>query len=53
MRAQSTPKSLPRLPSTSTPRARMFDVIEQEPGRLREVTGIRPKRAERIRCSAR
>jgi hypothetical protein len=25
-----------------------FDVIEQEPGRLREVTGIGPKRAERI-----
>lgn len=26
----------------------MFDVIAQEPGRLREVTGIGPKRAERI-----
>ena len=26
----------------------MFDVIEQDPGRLREVTGIGPKRAERI-----
>src|SRR5262252_820879 len=26
----------------------VFDVIEQEPGRLREVTGIGPKRAERI-----
>ena len=26
----------------------MFDVIEQEPSRLREVTGIGPKRAERI-----
>jgi len=25
-----------------------FEVIEQEPGRLREVTGIGPKRAERI-----
>ena len=26
----------------------MFEIIEQEPGRLREVTGIGPKRAERI-----
>jgi len=26
----------------------VFDVIEQEPPRLREVTGIGPKRAERI-----
>src|SRR6202023_249174 len=26
----------------------VFDVIEQEPGRLREVTGIGPKRADRI-----
>jgi exodeoxyribonuclease V alpha subunit len=26
----------------------VFDVIEQEPGRLREVTGIGPKRAKRI-----
>ena len=26
----------------------VFDVIQQEPGRLREVTGIGPKRAERI-----
>ena len=26
----------------------VFDVIEQAPGRLREVTGIGPKRAERI-----
>jgi exodeoxyribonuclease V alpha subunit len=26
----------------------VFDVIEHEPGRLREVTGIGPKRAERI-----
>ena len=26
----------------------MFDIIEQEPSRLREVTGIAPKRAERI-----
>ncbi|GBQ52343.1 ATP-dependent RecD-like DNA helicase [Komagataeibacter sucrofermentans] len=26
----------------------VFDLIEQEPGRLREVTGIGPKRAERI-----
>jgi len=26
----------------------VFDVIEQDPGRLREVTGIGPKRAERI-----
>jgi exodeoxyribonuclease V alpha subunit len=26
----------------------VFDVIEQEPGRLRDVTGIGPKRAERI-----
>src|SRR5246500_2052531 len=26
----------------------VFDVIEQEPGRLREVTGVGPKRAERI-----
>src|SRR5215813_8791537 len=26
----------------------VFDIIEQEPGRLREVTGIGPKRAERI-----
>jgi exodeoxyribonuclease V alpha subunit len=26
----------------------VFDVIEREPGRLREVTGIGPKRAERI-----
>src|ERR1700680_1134014 len=26
----------------------VFEVIEQEPGRLREVTGIGPKRAERI-----
>jgi len=26
----------------------VFNVIEQEPGRLREVTGIGPKRAERI-----
>ncbi len=26
----------------------VFDVIEQEPGRLREVDGIGPKRAERI-----
>ena len=26
----------------------VFDVVEQEPGRLREVTGIGPKRAERI-----
>ena len=26
----------------------VFDVIEQEPSRLREVTGIGPKRAERI-----
>jgi exodeoxyribonuclease V alpha subunit len=29
----------------------VFDVIEQEPGRLREVTGIGPKRAERIIAS--
>src|SRR5436190_8031757 len=26
----------------------VFDVVQQEPGRLREVTGIGPKRAERI-----
>src|SRR5271157_2761193 len=26
----------------------VFDVIEQQPGRLREVTGIGPKRAERV-----
>src|SRR6202030_1334437 len=26
----------------------VFDVIQQEPNRLREVTGIGPKRAERI-----
>jgi exodeoxyribonuclease V alpha subunit len=26
----------------------VFDIVEQEPGRLREVTGIGPKRAERI-----
>jgi len=26
----------------------VFDIIEQEPGRLREVTGIGPKRAERV-----
>ena len=26
----------------------VFDIIEQEPGRLHEVTGIGPKRAERI-----
>jgi exodeoxyribonuclease V alpha subunit len=26
----------------------VFDIIEKEPGRLREVTGIGPKRAERI-----
>jgi len=26
----------------------VFDVVEQEPGRLPEVTGIGPKRAERI-----
>src|SRR5207245_2463745 len=26
----------------------VFDIIEQEPSRLREVTGIGPKRAERI-----
>ena len=26
----------------------MFEVIQQEPSRLREVTGIGPKRAERI-----
>ena len=26
----------------------VFEVIAQEPGRLREVTGIGPKRAERI-----
>jgi len=26
----------------------VLDLIEQEPGRLREVTGIGPKRAERI-----
>ena len=26
----------------------VFDIIEQEPDRLREVTGIGPKRAERI-----
>jgi exodeoxyribonuclease V alpha subunit len=26
----------------------VFDIIEQEPGRLREVTGIGPKRVERI-----
>jgi exodeoxyribonuclease V alpha subunit len=26
----------------------VFDIIEQKPGRLREVTGIGPKRAERI-----
>ncbi len=26
----------------------VFDVIEQEPGRLREIEGIGPKRAERI-----
>jgi exodeoxyribonuclease V alpha subunit len=26
----------------------VFDVIEQEPSRRREVTGIGPKRAERI-----
>ena len=26
----------------------VFEVIQQEPGRLREVTGIGPKRAERI-----
>src|SRR5881628_353676 len=32
----------------------VFDVIEQEPSRLREVTGIGPKRAERIveRCAS-
>jgi exodeoxyribonuclease V alpha subunit len=29
----------------------VFDVIEQEPRRLREVTGIGPKRAERITAS--
>jgi len=29
----------------------VFDVIEQEPARLREVTGISPKRAERIIAS--
>jgi len=29
----------------------VFDVIEQEPRRLREVTGIGPKRAERIIAS--
>src|SRR5215470_15480663 len=29
----------------------VFDVIEQEPPRLREVTGISPKRAERIIAS--
>ena len=29
----------------------VFDVIEQEPARLREVTGIGPKRAERIIAS--
>ena len=28
--------------------AAMFELIEQEPGRLREVTGIGPKRAARI-----
>jgi helix-hairpin-helix protein len=26
----------------------VFDLIEREPGRLREVTGIGPRRAERI-----
>ena len=26
----------------------VFEIIEQEPNRLREVTGIGPKRAERI-----
>jgi exodeoxyribonuclease V alpha subunit len=26
----------------------VFDIIEQEPARLREVTGIGPKRAARI-----
>jgi exodeoxyribonuclease V alpha subunit len=26
----------------------VFDIIQQEPDRLREVTGIGPKRAERI-----
>jgi exodeoxyribonuclease V alpha subunit len=26
----------------------VFDVVEQQPGRLREVTGIGPRRAERI-----
>jgi exodeoxyribonuclease V alpha subunit len=26
----------------------VFEIIEQEPSRLREVTGIGPKRAERI-----
>jgi len=26
----------------------VFDIIEQEPNRLREVTGIGPKRADRI-----
>ena len=26
----------------------VFDVIEQNPSRLREVTGVDPKRAERI-----
>jgi len=26
----------------------VFDIIEEEPGRLREVIGIGPKRAERI-----
>jgi exodeoxyribonuclease V alpha subunit len=31
-------------------REAVFEVIEQEPGRLREVTGIGPKRAERIRA---
>ena len=29
----------------------VFDVVEQEPGRLREVTGIGPKRAQRIIAS--
>jgi exodeoxyribonuclease V alpha subunit len=30
----------------------VFEIIEQEPGRLREVTGIGRKRAERIRAGA-
>src|SRR5689334_12471787 len=37
---------LPRWAHKKTPRA--ATLIEQEPGRLREVTGIGPKRAERI-----